>query len=231
MKMRYPIALAALMVSQAVAHAPAWSVGTSEDPLKGTASASVRAVPQDKHFLRGTEDSLIKLHDQEHIQLDSGSILLKPYRHIELATPHTKVFIKRNATVLVCVDGSITHVFDLHDDSRGAVSLLNHDKKRIDLGPGKEAAVVKLDDERAALECHLQDGVRRRRLKSLGQHKECFWLTDEFSILDVMLKHDLLSKLRGEFEADSKRVLEMLIKTAAAVSLIDTHEPYAIVGH
>ncbi len=226
--MRNFFALTAATISLICAQ-PAWSIGTSENPLKGSAQESVRSADE-PHFIRATDDCLVKVNDKDHLQIDNGAILLKPARHVELSTPHTKVLVKRNAAVLVCVDNSVTHVFDLHDFGRGSVSLLNHDKKRIDLGPGKEASVVRLADERAALERHLNDGVRRRRLKSLGQFHECFWLTDEFSILDVMLKHDLLSKLRNETQTDSKRLLEALIKTAAAVSMIDTHEPYAIVG-
>ncbi len=177
--------------------------------------------------MQPSPDARLSRISDDSYSLESGSVLIHKYKPVHLRTPHAEIFVQKHAVALVTVDPSVTHVLDLYDWRVGSIKV-SIGKRTKSLGPGAEASVVVADDQTQAQQYVLHDGFRRRRMKCtpLGDHH--FYITDECSIIDAVLKQPLLGQLKNSASKSDRTVFDEIVKTAAAMSTTIEQEPYTV---
>lgn len=161
-------------------------------------------------------------------RLEKGSILAHKSGALQLLTAHCTIQISSGAAVLVIVEPTVTRVLDLFDSHVGSVKVTAKDKT-FKTAPGAQITVVGANKQAEVAHLLLKDGVRRRQVRVVPVAEDCFVVCDEFSIVDAVTKHELLHRLHTAEDRESKRLMEDVLKTAAALVVGGSKEPYTTV--
>ncbi len=146
--------------------------------------------------------------------LDLGSVIVNVRNKLAINTPHAGIIANVGSIVLVSVGSKITRVRDLSDRNKDAISILIG-KHVLTLFPGKEAAVV--DTTRDPLPVVFADGLSRRGYRVVAVDRMRV-VTNDFSILDALIKHPLLQDLRHSPAKGDIATVSEIMKTAAVIN-------------
>ncbi len=149
-----------------------------------------------------------------HYNLRSGSILIHATKAMTIDTPHGSIFLEEGPVVLISSQEKMTRVFNLHDQKKGSVTLLDQEKT-MKLEIGHEAALMdgnQVDISRVILD----DNIGHKDLKAIRVDEAHGMVTGEFSMGDMVVYQPLLQQLRKSKSKSDHDLVEKLIKSAAA---------------
>lgn len=160
-------------------------------------------------------------------RIDIGAAVVKGCCASKIKTPHGSIEIFKGAVVLICAEEDLTRFFVLCEPFGGSVRVTTNTHYR-KATSGSEVDVIDSDTADSALQKVLRDGVRRRKLKMHPAGDNHFISTQQFSIPDAVLKQPVLVNLHTSQDKFKHRLYEKIVKTAAAISVSGSREPYSI---
>lgn len=178
--------------------------------------------------LRTTGETELVTTGSNQYRLEKGSVLAHKSGALALQTPHGSVQISSGAAVLVIVEPELTRVLDLFDSHVGSVKVMAGEKT-FKTAPGAQITIVSAGKQEDVPHLLLKDGIRRRQVRVVPATSGWFVVSDEFSIVDAVMKHELLHRIHTSEDQESKRLMENILKTAAALVVGGSHEPYTTV--
>lgn len=160
-------------------------------------------------------------------RLVSGTALIEAADEMTVQLGNASIHLTKGATVAVYTDGTTSGVQDLCDLGVGKVFFVA-DKKYLSLRPGQEA-VLTVGPSTGVGHKIAADQLGRRRMKVVPIQEATHLVTSEFSLVDHMNKNHLLKGLRSSPEKHDQKLMNSILKSAAALSLtVDrSHGPYS----
>lgn len=173
------------------------------------------------------EGSSFKQLGLNHYRLLSGAAIIEAIDDTKVELRSGWIRATKGAIVLALCDGQTARVQSLCDKGVGKVFLIS-DNKSLPLIPGQEAIVL-LGSGAKVERAISGDSVGRRRMKVTSITDSIQLVTAEFSLVDKLNKDGLLKLLRRSTEKKDQKMVNSIMKSAAALSLsIDrSHGPYS----
>lgn len=135
-----------------------------------------------------------------------------------------KLEIKPGAIVYVLDDGNTCAIANMHDDGRNQV-LFKYGAQQLEIAPG---GILLLESGRSKSMMRELDSVGLRQMRRMNLTKENLLLEGEFSIASVLSHSATLSSLRNSNSSKDRKIVNTIMKTAAAYSLVTaSHGPYS----
>ncbi len=137
-----------------------------------------------------------------------GEVTMEVTRSVHVVTYSNMIF----------ADGTVTRVLDLHDWSKGDVSLII-DKHSYSLLPGNEVGIVKGFAKAEAARLAHKDQLGRRRMRILQVNADTQLVTGDFPVVDALNKFPLLAHLSKSTSAADRHLFSNIVKMAAVLSM------------
>jgi hypothetical protein len=150
------------------------------------------------------------------IGLNGGNVILHPTGNLIIETPHGVLSIADKSVVLIEVDCDKTNVLNLHDQKLHSVKAVSG-MRTIDLNPGQGAAFGKRGNFEKELS---RDGLARRNVCLQDCQDGLAVVSYEFSFVQVHAARELLADLARSENHKERKLMNEVIKTAAALSLV-----------
>ena len=175
---------------------------------------------------RSPDAKLFKIGPSAY-RLESGSVIFHPLSPSTIEINHCKAIVRPRAAALISTDSAVSRVIDLFDSHFGCIKIQAGQVSRR-LGPGGELAVMKAGSKEEAQELLLLDNLRRRKEKVDALPAGQFVIQDQVSIVDASLKEPMLGTMRRSTDVKDKTLSKKILKTAAALYLTESSEPYTV---
>ncbi len=147
--------------------------------------------------------------------LETGTALCEADELTRIDTSHGSVVARGGAAVMVCAEPTLTRILNLSDNRSGSVKAFLG-KHAVHVPPGAEVAFVRGSRELAA-ELVMKDGLARRKVHVTDLSADEFLVRDQFSLVQALSKHPLLSMIRRSTRKSDQMLVEELVKTAAGL--------------
>ncbi len=154
----------------------------------------------------------------DRYRLVKGSVLVAPQKKLTIETNHAMIVAKPGSATLIFVDGAVTRVLDLHDWSKGDVSLMVN-KQTYSLLPGNEVGVVKGTAKGDAARLAHKDQLGRRRMRVLQVNADTELITNDFSVVDALGRFPLVAQLSKSTASSDRHLYSNIMKMAAVLSM------------
>jgi hypothetical protein len=160
--------------------------------------------------------------------LERGEAVIEPNRPVTVLTPLGETHIMHKAAVLFKVQKGSERCMVLWDNGPDSVVLVSQ-KRKLSLGPGKEALIT--DHDPNYREISESDDIGRRRIKLHELEKHQHVVTSEFSLLHALQRDPLLYDLAHSTDRYDHALREHILKTAAVLNYVTRgHGFYATSG-
>ncbi len=155
-----------------------------------------------------------------------GTVLLNTLTGVQFRTQQGVVSISPNCIVLLTVNPTSTHVYDLWDNHAGDIHVATGGKL-VSLRPGHEATMLD-STVQDPLQGVLGDGLARRDLEVIKAPNSETIIFNAFSIISAFKNQPLLSQLAKSADKSDCKLTYMIEKSAACIGqAIDRqHGPY-----
>lgn len=150
------------------------------------------------------------------ITLPAGNSIFAPNHDLSVNTPMGTVNIAAGSAVMIVQESGSLTIFNLHDESTGAVSL-THAGSTYALPVGRQ---LMLTSDNSHSFAHLNSskiGYRNAQETKIGNMRA---LTAEFSLPSALTSIKSLSQLKNSSNDEERLLAKKLFKTAAAIAII-----------
>ncbi|MBX9687536.1 MAG: hypothetical protein K2X27_12590, partial [Candidatus Obscuribacterales bacterium] len=151
------------------------------------------------------------------VTLENGNAFFLPDHNIVVETPQAKINISEGAAVMIFQNGSNLSVFNLYDNKAGAVAINVGDETQ-ELGVGRQ---ISISDKQGQQARHILPDSLAVRNMARGKLNSKDAISSEFSHISAISQLVGLKKLFRSDDPEDRRKAERILKTAAALSLIN----------
>ncbi|MBX9568323.1 MAG: hypothetical protein K2X77_05475 [Candidatus Obscuribacterales bacterium] len=151
------------------------------------------------------------------VSLPSGNAFFLPDHDIVVDTPHAKINIAEGAAVMIFQSEAGMSVFNLFDNKAGDVAIQVGDETQ-ELGVGRQLSIT--SKQGTELKDIAPDTVALRNVNA-GKLKSKDTFASEFSHASALSNFAGLRKMLRSEDPEDKKKAERILKTAAALSLIN----------
>jgi hypothetical protein len=154
------------------------------------------------------------IHSSGTLRVSQGEVFVDAFAPVQLSTESAFIHAGKGALASVkCIQGN-TYIKSC--SPRGTV-FVEVAGKSIELNPGEELLVT--DHKPDASEVRPADGLGRRHCQTTALAGRYITLSD-FSIITLLSNTDSMTDLVHSRDSQSRRLVDRMLKTAAAVDLV-----------
>jgi hypothetical protein len=212
------------------AHSSAVSAIETLQTITSPAAPEETQFPGNSDSLQEVEAELHQDAERNHVIIKAGNKLFAPACDTTVETPIGMISIAKDSMVLVMVQPDSISVFDLHDEHRGAVKIVNGNSA-ITLHPGKQATITRSVSEAFHM-INPSESFEYRHMHRKTLANGTYLFSSEVSIPSVLNATKTLRNLFASRDKKDRRIGAQLVKTTAILASLDTSSvPFDTMPH